>query len=162
MIKTRTSLLIAVTAFFGILFAAVCLYAGTTVSDVIEMNNPAYEKHKKSIATFTHKKHADEYAKANPDLYPNGCGDCHHNENNEPLADLKNGDDVQNCIECHKIPSKEPSTKKDEPKLTASEKLEYHAYAIHKNCKDCHKAYNKASGTKDAPTTCTKCHPKES
>ena len=157
--KTKPFFLIAVTAFFGILFAAACLHAGTTVLDEIEMNNPAYKKHTKKIVTFSHKKHAEEYAKENPDLYPNVCGDCHHDENNQPLS-LKEGDDVQNCIDCHKTPSKEPSTKKGEPKLTDSEKLEYHAYAIHQNCKGCHKDYNKASGTKDAPTSCTKCHPR--
>lgn len=157
----KTSLLIVISAFFGILFAAVCLHAGTTVPDEVQMNNPAYEEHSKAIVTFSHKKHTDEYAKANPDLYKNGCGECHHDENNQPLS-LQEGDDVKNCIECHKLPGKEPSTKKDEPKLSESEKLQYHAYAIHENCKGCHKAYNEASGTKDAPTTCTKCHPKES
>jgi len=157
--KIRTSLLIAATAFFGILFVTVCLHAGTTVQDDVEMNNPAYESHSKKIVTFSHKKHADEYAKANPDLYPNDCGECHHDENNQPLT-LKAGDEVQNCIECHKIPDKEPKTTKGKPKLTDAEKLEYHAYAIHENCKGCHRDYNKASGTKDAPTTCTKCHPR--
>jgi hypothetical protein len=160
MMKTKTRVSIAVTALSGILFVAASLYAGTTVSDDIEMNNPAYEKHKKSLATFSHKKHAADYATANPDLYKNGCGECHHDENNQPLS-LKEGDEVKNCIECHSIAAKAPTKKDDGTKLTDEEKLEYHADAIHENCKGCHKAYNKASGTKDAPTTCTKCHPKE-
>lgn len=159
MMSKKTSLLIAATTFFGILFATVCLYAGTAVQDSIEMNNPAYEEHSKGIVTFSHKKHMADYATANPDLYKNSCGECHHDENNQLLS-LKEGDDVKNCIECHKIADKAPTKKDDGTKLTDSEKLAYHANAIHDNCKGCHKAYNKASGTKDAPTTCTKCHPK--
>ena len=30
-----------------------------------------------------------------------GCGECHHDKDNKPLNNLKIGDDVQNCIECH-------------------------------------------------------------
>ena len=68
-----------------ILFASVALYAGTTVQDVIRMEND-YE-HKKAIVEFTHKKHAEDYAVANPELYKNNCGECHHDENNKPLTD---------------------------------------------------------------------------
>ena len=46
-------------------------------------------------------------------------------------------------------------------KLSKKEKLDYHAEAMHYNCKDCHKAHNKKTKTKDAPITCTKCHPKQ-
>ena len=35
------------------------LFAGTTVSDVIRMENKAYEKHKRSIVMFPHKKHPE-------------------------------------------------------------------------------------------------------
>lgn len=159
--KKRSMLKLAVCVGMVVLFSVAGLQAGTEVSDVIQMKNEKYEKHKKSIATFTHKKHAEDYAVQNPELYKSGCGECHHDENNKPL-DLKMGDDVQDCIECHKIASRPPKKKKGEPKLTKSEKLEYHAYAIHENCKSCHKKFNKAKGTKAAPTTCKKCHPKKS
>ncbi|MCP4107762.1 MAG: cytochrome c3 family protein [Desulfobacteraceae bacterium] len=124
------------------------------------MDNKAYEKHKKGIVQFTHKKHAEDYAKANPDFYKNGCGECHHNEKNEPLKDLKMGDDVKNCMECHKKAAEAPKGKKAPKKLSKEQKREYHANAIHDNCKGCHKTFNKKKKTKAAPTTCAKCHPK--
>ena len=134
------------------LFFATANYAGTTAADVVNMENKAYAKHKKTIVSFTHKKHVEEYKVT--------CGDCHHDADNKPLADLKMGDDVQNCIACHTKPGKAPRAKKDEPKLSQKEKMEYHAEALHANCIGCHKQTNKASGTKAAPTSCSKCHPK--
>ena len=142
-------------AVFGIaaLFFATGIYAGTAVDDVVKMENKAYAKHKKSIVMFSHKKHNEEYKL--------GCGECHHDADNKPLDNLKIGDDVQNCIECHTKASRPPRAKKGEAKLSKKEKMTYHAYAIHVNCKDCHKKFNKKTGTKAAPTTCAKCHPKK-
>ena len=157
--KRRSLLLIAMVAVVAFSLTAAGIYAASTVQDEIKMENPAYEKHKKSIVTFSHKKHAEDYAKASPDLYKNGCGECHHDKDGKPLT-LKEGDEVESCMACHKIPS-EPPKGKDKPKLSKKEKLEYHAYAIHQNCKGCHKAFNKANNTKAAPTTCSKCHPKK-
>ena len=144
------------------LFAAAGLYA-KVVPDVIPLKNKAYEKHKKGIVQFTHMKHQRDYAEEYPDLYKNGCGECHHDDKGEPLSSLKEGDDVQMCIECHKIPSEKPKAKKGEKKikLTKKQKLEYHAEAIHMNCRGCHKAFNKKYKPKKAPTTCAKCHPKK-
>ena len=153
--KKRVVLKIAVLILSGILIVGISgLYAGTEVKDTINMKNKAYKKHTKSIAVFTHKKHIEEY-KA-------GCGECHHNEKGEPLKDLKIGDNVKNCIECHNKPGQKPKGKK----LTPKEKLEYHAEAIHENCKGCHKKFNKEKGLKSkdkgaAPTSCKKCHPKK-
>ncbi len=158
----RKRSLLLVTAIVGLvtLFAAAAIYAGTEVADVITMKNKAYEKHKKSIVEFTHKKHSEDYAKAHPDLYPSGCGECHHNDKGEPLKELKMGDEVQNCIACHKKPSAKPKGKKA-PKLSKKEAREYHAEALHDNCRGCHKAFKKKTGKKTAPTTCAKCHPKK-
>jgi len=148
------------------LFASVALYAGTTVPDVIKMEND-YE-HEKAIVEFSHKKHAEDYAAANPKLYKNKCGECHHDENGNPLSDLKAGDNVQKCIECHKKPGEVPKDVKKEwrtKKIKKKEKdklsLEWHAEALHDNCRTCHKKWNKANKSKAAPTTCTKCHPKK-
>ncbi len=148
----RSKLLIIFVIVVAALFTAGIINAGNTVSDVIKMENSAYAKHKKSIMMFSHKKHIEEY-KA-------GCGECHHDENNKPLNELKLGDDVQNCIECHKIPGERPKGK-NAPKLKKKERLAYHAEAIHYNCKGCHKKYNRKNKTKAAPTTCKKCHPKK-
>jgi cytochrome c553 len=139
------------------LFAASSIHAGTTVPDIVKMDNKAYSEHQKGIVEFSHKKHVEAY-KA-------GCGDCHHDENNKPLTDLKAGDEVQNCIECHKIAGEKPKGK-DAPKLTRKQELEYHAEAVHDNCRGCHKKHNKEKGltSKDAgfaPVTCKECHPKK-
>ncbi len=157
--KKRSVLKIAVIGVVLLSMAGIsALYAGTDVKDVIKMENKAYEKHKRGIVMFTHKKHVDEY-KA-------GCGECHHDENNKPLNNIKIGDDVKNCIECHKIPSEKPRKKKGAPKLTKKERLDYHAEAIHYNCRDCHKKFNTEKGlsSKDegaAPVTCKQCHPRK-
>jgi len=151
--KKRSLLLIIALAGIATMFIAVGIHAGTEVCDVIKMENAAYDKHTKSIVMFSHKKHVEEY-KA-------GCGECHHDENNKPLDNLKAGDDVKNCIECHKKAGY--ITGKDAKGLTKEQKREYHANAIHDNCKDCHKKFNKKEGLKSkdkgaSPTTCKQCH----
>jgi len=132
-------------------FASAALYAGTKAPDVIKMENKLYPKHEKGIVEFSHKKHVVEYKGA--------CGDCHHDKDGKPLANLKDGDNVQNCAECHKKAGEKPKGK-DAPKLTDKEVLEFHAEAIHKNCQGCHKEFNKKNNSTNAPTTCVKCHPK--
>ena len=154
----RTIILAA--ACVALMFAAGSIYAATAVEDVIRMENKAYDKHKKAIVDFTHKKHNEEYKI--------GCGECHHDDKGQPLNDLKMGDDVQGCIACHKLPGQMPGKLKKEMKAAKASKkeidakeLEYHAEAIHANCISCHKDYNKKNKTKAAPQACTKCHPKK-
>ena len=138
-------------ALFGIvvLLAAAVIYAGTTAPDVIRMENKAYE-HTKGIVEFSHQKHATQYQV--------GCGECHHDEKGQPLSGLKEGDEVKSCFECHNKPGEIKG--KAAKGLSDSEKLAYHANALHESCRECHKAYNKKNNTKAAPTTCSKCHPK--
>ena len=131
------------------MFLVAGLYAGTKLEDEFLMNSDY--KHKKSLALFTHKKHVEDYKI--------GCGDCHHDDQGKPLNDLKEGDNVQKCIECHKKPG-EIKGKKAKG-LSKQEKREYHANALHDNCRTCHRKYNKENNTKAAPTKCTGCHPKK-
>jgi hypothetical protein len=145
----KGSLLFVTAIAVGVLFIAVAI-AGTTASDVIKMENKIYEKHDKGIVEFSHKKHATDYKAT--------CGECHHDKEGKPL-ELKEGDDVQSCAECHSKAGEKPKGK-DAPKLTDKQELEYHAEAVHDNCQGCHKEHNKKNNTKAAPTTCTKCHPK--
>ena len=157
---TKKYLITVLTLGVAILFVSAGIYAAST-PDVIPLNDPNYKKHKKGIVQFEHKKHWDDYSKQYPDLYPSKCGVCHHDENGKPLTELKDGDSVQKCIECHKIPSEAPKGKKAKKKLSKKEKIaQYHAEALHANCKDCHKKFNKKYKPKKAPTTCAKCHPK--
>jgi len=147
----------------AILFLVAGIYA-KDVPDIIKLEDPAYEKHKKGVVDFSHGKHQTDYAKEYPEYYKNGCGECHHDENNKPLSDLKAGDDVKKCIECHKIATEAPKGKKAKKKLSKKEKIkDYHAEALHENCRGCHKKFNKKykGQKKKAPTTCTKCHPKK-
>ena len=161
-------LLILVIVGFAALFVVAGIYA-KEVPPVIELKDPAYKEHEKGVVHFEHGKHQKDYVEKYPDLYKNGCGECHHDENNKPLSKLKEGDDVHKCIECHKIPSEMPAKiKKDMRKNKASKEeirkkeLEYHAEALHENCRGCHRDYNKKyKPSKKAPTTCTTCHPKE-
>jgi hypothetical protein len=116
---------------------------------IILMNTPGYASHTKPIVKFTHQKHMDAYSKS--------CGDCHHDNAGKPL-DLKPGDPVAGCIECHK----ETKKKKGE-KLEKSEKIRiYHDEALHANCVGCHKAYNiekgDPKGMDPAPASCKACH----
>ena len=146
------------------LFVVAGIYAGTEVKDEIKMENKAYTEHTKSIVTFTHLKHTKEYAEQNPELYKNGCGECHHDKDNKPLTNLKEGDEVQKCIECHKKPGYIRG--KEAKGLSKEQKREYHANAIHDNCKSCHKKFNKSKKLKSkdpgaAPITCKQCHPEE-
>ena len=53
-------------------------------------------KHTKGIVNFEHRKHQEDFKVE--------CGECHHDQNNKPLKNLKAGDEVKKCIECHKKP----------------------------------------------------------
>ena len=115
-------LLIGIVVGCAALFVAAGIYA-KEVPDVIKLEDPAYKEHKKGVVEFTHGKHQKDYAKEYPDLYKNGCGECHHDEDNKPLSSLKEGDDVQKCIECHKIAAEAPKGKKAKKKLSKKEKI---------------------------------------
>ena len=154
-------LLVLVVVGCAALFVAAGIYA-KTVPDVIKLQDPAYKEHKKGVVDFEHAKHQAEYTKKYPEFFKNGCGECHHDKDNKPLSNLKEGDDVQKCIECHKIAAEAPKGKKAKKKLSKKEKIkDYHAEALHENCRGCHRKYNKKyKPPKKAPTTCAKCHPK--
>ena len=138
----------------AVLFAATGIYAGTKVEDVFKIETKEYKKRTKQNIEFRHKKHSEDYDAT--------CGDCHHDDKGKPL-DLKIGDDVQRCVECHKVTEKAPKGEK----LSKKEKIKkYHEKAIHANCIGCHKIFNKKHGYKSkdpkaAPQSCKLCHPKK-
>ncbi len=102
-VMSKKVIILVVTSVLATFFAAV-LFAGTTVQDTFKMESKEYKKRTYNAAPLSHKKHVEEYKIS--------CGECHHNEKAEPLNDLKPGDNVQRCIECHKIPSKKPKKTK--------------------------------------------------
>jgi hypothetical protein len=113
-------LLVLVIVGFAALFVVTGIYA-KAVPEIIELNDPAYKEHKKGIVHFEHGKHQNEYAEKYPEFHKNGGGECHHDKDNKPLASLKEGDDVQKCIECHKIAAEAPKGKKAKKKLSKKE-----------------------------------------
>ncbi len=120
------------------------------LSGVIEMKNEkAFPQHRMGIIQFDHEKHEADKPKG----YGLGCGECHHDENGEPLGNLVHGDEVQSCYECHDkngTPRRDPSMSQEEWR---KEQLAYYYGAIHENCTQCHK---KMGG----PVSCTQCHPR--
>lgn len=135
-----------------VLFLSVALYAGSTVPTEVDLSTKIEGyTNKKGDVHFSHAKHTTDYKVA--------CSECHHDENGKPRADLKEGDEVKTCAECH---TKGGEIKGKKAKgLSDKEKLEYLGNAFHENCKTCHKKYNKQNKTKAAPTTCSKCHAKK-
>ena len=146
--KKRLMVLTVVTALALVLVAAAGIYAATAPAEIKMQKD---YKHKKSVVVFSHQKHATDYKI--------GCGECHHDDKGQPLTDLKDGDPVKSCFDCHNKPG-ELKGKKAKG-LSNKEKLAYHANALHKNCIGCHRTYNKENKTKAAPQKCNDCHPKK-
>ncbi len=143
-------LIFLITTGIALIFAATGLQAGTEVADTFKVETKEYKPHKKGLATLSHKKHIEEYGLS--------CGECHHDKDGKVLTNLKMGDNVQKCVECH---DKLGQPKKEEKK----DKL-FLYNAMHGNCIDCHKEVNKKAGDPKgrkgpAPASCTKCHPKK-
>ncbi len=143
-----------------ILFIAIGICLSSIVSSLnaetefpyeITMDYNPYEKRKYTppqyeVFVFSHEIHNLEYEIS--------CGGCHHDKDGEPLAELKAGDPVQRCVECH-IELKK--TKKNRKSIILLEN------AIHENCKICHKKINIEAGDPKgrkgpAPVACKECH----
>ena len=140
--KSR-SIMITIAVVTASLFLAVGLYAASA-PDVIPMNDSRYKKHKKAIVQFTHTKHAKDYKIA--------CGEWHHDDAGKPL-ELKDGDPVQKCGDCHKEFGK--LAKADKKMKKAAKIKKYQKEAVHANCIGCHKKEKKG------PKKCAECHPKK-
>lgn len=148
--KKQSLVTIAVAAMaVGFLFSMG--YAAQKAADTMTMNSGVYAKHKKTLVTFTHKKHNTDYK------IP--CNDCHHAYKGGKNV-WKEGDNVQKCAACHKE-AKAPKVKEGEKGPSKKEKIKkYHYSAIHENCKGCHKDLKKAAKP-TGPTACKDCHPKK-
>jgi hypothetical protein len=150
--KSKHTLVTLMIAVISLLFIATAINAQEAgKSDVIEMKHTkAFTQRKQGIVMFAHKKHFD----AKPNGYGIGCGECHHDKEGKPLANLKDSDKVQSCFECHTKPDK---PKKESGMTDADWKklnLSYYYGAIHENCISCHKTQGKG------PVKCAECHPK--
>jgi len=155
--KMSRALILTVVAVIGLAVMGSGLFAAD-VPDVIQMKDPIYSAHTRGIVSFTHTKHYADYGIS--------CGECHHDDKGQPLADLKTGDTTHRCSECHSKPGDVPRTALKDLAEDAKTKLtlEYHAGAMHLNCIGCHKDWNKEHGKRGpegAPISCNDCHPKE-
>jgi hypothetical protein len=146
----KQSLLVLLATALGVVFLFAGVYATQEPADTMTMESKLFPKHKKSIVTFTHKKHNVDYAIA--------CADCHHVYKDGKNV-WKEGDEVQRCDACHSE-AKAPKPKEGEAKLSKEEKIKKYYYsAIHENCAGCHKELKKEAKP-TGPTTCKDCHPK--
>jgi hypothetical protein len=148
--KKRKLLVLGVAA-LSVVFLFAVVYATQQAPDVVTMDSKVYKKHKKTLVTFSHKKHNAEYKI--------GCADCHH-VYKEGKNVWKEGVEVKKCDGCHSE-AKAPKAKEGEPKLSKEEKIKkFHYSAIHENCKGCHAELKKAKKP-TGPTKCAECHPKK-
>jgi hypothetical protein len=131
---------------FVLLFVFAAGIVAANMPEVLKVKTP-YERTRGEV-TFTHQKHIDDYKI--------GCGECHHDAKGQPLTQLKAGDPVQNCVDCHSKPGEIKG--KEARELSPQQKRAYHANAVHDNCIDCHRQYNKDKQNKPAPQTCKACH----
>lgn len=151
MSKKLFTLLLA--AGIAVFFSASGIQAGTEAGDTITIKSKLLDANRKKtpdakkpckLVEFTHKKHSEEYKLS--------CADCHHDKDGKPLADLKAGDNVQKCEECHinAKPGKKEFQGKYKNKPVDIMHLES---AFHENCIGCHKDKGLKVGTK-----CGDCH----
>jgi hypothetical protein len=121
-----------------------CLVFGALAEDMpeeITMDSKVYKTHKKSLVTWGHTQHAEDFDLA--------CSDCHHRfEGGENV--WEEGDAVEKCEACHSDP-KQPRGKG----LSKGQKVGSHYWAIHDNCKGCHMEQG------GGPVACNHCHPRE-
>jgi hypothetical protein len=136
-------------------------FAGQTVKEILRLENTAYSEHKDTIVIFNHQKHQKDHYIKYPEFFASPCGECHHDKENKKLVNLKEGDEVQNFIECHKKPYYLKG--KDSRGLIKKQRRENHGNAMHDTCKGSHKKYNKPRNLRPkdkgyAPNTCITCH----
>ncbi len=130
----------------GLLVAVGVRAAATAPPAVIIMNNPGFKKHTKPLVVFDHKKHYDQYKIA--------CGECHHDAHGKPLMNLKPGEPVKTCGQCHSDFSIFVSPA--DRSLPREKKIEkYYREALHAKCIGCHRKLKKG------PTRCNECHKKK-
>ena len=143
----KRSLLVLTALAMGVVFVFAVAYASQQAPDTITMDSKVFAKHTKSLVTFSHKKHHEDYKIA--------CTDCHHHYEGGKNV-WKEGDEVKKCDACHseaKAPKGDKSPKAEKIK-------KYYYSAIHENCVGCHKELKKA-GKPTGPTSCKDCHPKK-
>jgi hypothetical protein len=107
--------------------------------DVIVINNDIYEKDRKGLCYFEHRKHAFEY-----DI---SCWKCHHDfDDGENIWSPWEGETLL-CSDCH------------DPEDEDGNIVKLHT-AYHLNCKGCHEEREIFGDDPLAYRKCTTCHEK--
>ena len=147
----KRSLLVLTALAMGVVFVFAVAYASQQAPDTITMDSKVFAKHTKSLVTFSHKKHHEDYKLP--------CTDCHHHYEGGKNV-WKEGDEVQKCTACHSE-AKASTAKEGEPKLSQKEEIKKYYYsAIHENCVGCHMDLKKEAKP-TGPTACKDCHAKK-
>ena len=102
--------------------------------------------------TFQHLQHFEEYA--------DGCGDCHHDSDYEPIDDY-DPDESYSCEDCHDEEGLIRGTIA-ENEASLDDLIEHRANVLHMRCIGCHKEYNSEQHVVIAPEACRICHTKQS
>lgn len=102
--------------------------------------------------TFQHLEHFESYA--------DGCGDCHHDIEHEPIDDF-DSDESYSCEDCH---TEEGLIRGvvAENKASIDDLILHRANVLHMKCIGCHKEYNAEQHVVIAPEACRICHTKQS
>lgn len=99
---------------------------------------------------FAHEKHAEEYGE--------GCGDCHHDENVDPIVEY-DPDESYICSDCHSEKGLIRGPIAENAALD-EDLIAHRANVIHKRCIGCHRNYNAEKKSVLAPVSCRTCHEK--
>ena len=101
--------------------------------------------------TFQHLLHFEEYAE--------GCGDCHHDSDYEPIEDY-DPDESYNCEDCHDEDGLIRGAIA-ENEASMDDLIAHRANVLHMKCIGCHKEYNAEQHVVIAPEACRICHAKQ-
>ena len=146
--------------FLSIFIFYIPILACAEVPEVIEFEGSADGGRSENVypstytgpVTFPHLQHFEEYA--------DGCGDCHHDGDHEPLDDYY-PDESYHCIDCHDREGliRGPIA---ENEASFDDLILYRANVLHLKCLGCHKDYNAEQHVVIAPEACRICHTKRS
>ena len=139
-----------------LIMTAAHLFAAGTIRSTIEFDGADETSHDLSAfgsayqgpVSFSHGKHAADYKVT--------CGQCHHDDSGEPLADLTPGEEISRCTDCHD----QAGLLRGKALADASEEdiLPHYPNAMHKLCIGCHKEQNNRTHSMNAPEACRGCH----
>ena len=129
-------LLLAATPVWTVTFLA---NASTQEDDYILAHDTIFGQLRRSPVMFSHEGHMDA-------LEDEGCGACHHQQDEQSGQLVYVEGEERSCWECH-----------DQKKVNQTPALQR---AYHGSCTACHRELKKKKRPDSGPTTCGECHVK--